>query len=301
MFRIKELILFILCLIMLIPMYGCSEVQQTAIESASAPESSVPENNFISSSQEISEPETESTVLTESSQLEASVEKTEAFPKDIDEFIVNDYSIEAMKLNALSIEDWGSAPGYTSIQPCRNGIYLDDSNNRNESKGIYISDSFITSYHWLNGYVLIFAEEDSIRRINLSGEVETIYSSPDGNRIWAFYILKDYLYAAEGDYLYVVNYNTMERRCVCWIGDTTKIWPSADSTKTVYTRRNYYNGEYFFETAPLHVLSESGEVLNGLYPQYHPDDLYSEYFEIDISTGNIKQVDMWTVNYGVNG
>ena len=298
----RKLIPFILCVIMLIPLIGCSEAQQTVAESASLPDiSQYSKPKFDteppvseSSSQEVTEPETESSTVTESSWSEIQEEET-SLPQDIDKFISNDYVREEhYYLYTITESDWGTAPGYSRLEPRINGIFLDDDLNYKKPRTVYLSDSLITSYQWTNGYVLVFAEGDSIRQINLSGDIKTIYTSPDGNPIWSFYILMDYIYVVEGNYLYVVNYNTMDRRCISWVGDVTAIQPSIDSTRIIYIKRNYYNGDYMFQTAHFPYLSESGEQIDGKYSGLRDTDFDSEYFAVDISNGSLYEISSWT-------
>ena len=305
----RKLIPFILCVIMLIPLIGCSEAQQTAIESISVPETENASNSESSDSASakydtaVSEEESETTGIIKDENGYFMVEPgmDENIPS-VEELILNDYDLILYPFDETIKNGWSSNEEHF-ITFAKDTVFR--SNGYNLENGQFVQQSAdilfegnITDYteHSSSAHI---ASDDKIMVILYDGQIRTLYTSPDGEKVTSIAVRKNYIYFVEGGYLYIMTYDGSDIKEICEIGYATRILP-VDSN-TVYFTRFFYNDEWICRTAYFDSIDEKGNFLNDNAIEF--EDITTEYFLLELATKEITQLSEtdYHIGYHIEG
>ncbi len=298
----------ILCVIMLFSILGCgqakpqeSKPESTITESSvpeSKPESSTPKSKPESSVPEISTPESNE------SEEPSAEEDSKHDPEEIvmvepgmdenipsiDELIANDYALQGYPNEELMEPTWGEDEEHY-LEIARDTVCRYNKWASGEVTVDYIFNGNVTDYLYYHEVAFI-ASDDKILQVLYNGQIKTLYTSPDGEKINAIFVRKNYIYFVENGYLNIMTLDASEIKEICEIGEITRILP-ADSN-TVYITKEYYKDKLLYRTENFDSIDEKGNFIDD-NPMNHegPEntDWIYEYSVVELIDGTITQFD----------
>ncbi len=305
MFRIKKLIPFILCVIMLIPLYGCSEAQQTAIESASLPDLS-----------QYSKPkfDTEPPVPEGSySEIFESRIEYNNMPETIDGLLAHRYSFDKNsrikyesclgEANCLKMYPDSTPTMHTDSDSVYAKVYEERTGtvkyNSELPEHILVYEGDYEEYARINDSFYIYTGNEIVLiPIETSqSDVKLIYKST--GYISSIYYTPNLIYIIEDDILKVMLPDGSDIREIMYLGRTVNFKPMS-TTKIKFVR--VYYGDYQLSqqdanTVYEYYINKCEEFNNN--EQYDKIELfedelermfYWEYYVVDLTDCRIREV-----------